>query len=160
HHLEMRVLLDLAGTVGMPANSRLFTEHRDWFILNPDNQPYHGWLELLGLDTNLPAVQDYFADFARSYVDRFGIDGYRCDSATASPPKFFARIRAAIQQAKPDAVLIAEGSTPADFETTFDAAYDFQFRALPPQLLKDPTSVTGVVRELEHWRTRFPEGAL
>lgn len=99
HRRGMRVILDLAGTIGVPLESKLLGEHPDWFILGGDNKLYRSWT----------------------------VDGYRCDMAMALPYALFEKIRQAIQQLKPEAILIAEGSTPIDHETAFDVTYDFPF---------------------------------
>jgi hypothetical protein len=159
HGLGIRVILDLV-TIGVAAQSRLVSEHRDWFILSPDNELYHSWMEMLGLDPNLPAVQDYYAEVARYYMERAGIDGYRCDAAAASPYHLFAKIRTAIQKVKPDAIMLAEESAPVDYETAFDTTYDFEFCRLVPEIMKDPKSAGQGIRDLEHARNLFPPGAL
>jgi glycosidase len=168
HSLGIRVILDLAGTIGVPLQSRLVGEHRDWFILSGDkggdnrgdNALYTAWVNLLGLDTNLNAVQDYFAEFARYYVERVGVDGYRCDAASASPPQLFARIRAAIHAVKPDAIMIAEEHAPFDFETAFDATYDFTFMKFLTSIAANPRVAARSVSEMERERSLFPPGAL
>jgi glycosidase len=136
HNHGMRVLLDFAGTVGVPPDATILQQHPDWLILNENNSAYYSWTWpncdfiatslnacLRGIDTNRPDVQDYFVQVAKYYVQTFNIDGYRCDSAYASPYEMFEKIRAAIQAVKPDAVLIGEEPTdqPIYHETAFDA---------------------------------------
>jgi glycosidase len=114
---------------------------------------------MLGLDTNLPAVQNYFADVARYYVEKVGIDGWRNDSAAASPYHLFAKVRAAIQKVKPDAIMLAEESAAVDFETAFDMTYDFKFQTLLSKILDNPLAAAGGIRDVEASRSRFPAGA-
>ena len=160
HRHRMKVLLDLAGTIGVPLESRLVREHPGWFILNIDGTLYRSWGDLFGLDTNLSEVQQYFADFARYYVERFDVDGYRCDAAIASPYEMFEGIRRAIQQIKPDTALIAEESAPFDHETAFDVTYDFTFRELVSLFLSNPHDVAKTIRRLSAQRDSLPPGAL
>ena len=44
HQRRMKVILDLAGTIGVPKKSRLVREHPEWFILNPSNTLYVSWM--------------------------------------------------------------------------------------------------------------------
>jgi glycosidase len=143
HNHGMRVLLDFAGTVGVPPDAKILQQHPDWLVLNENNSAYYSWTWpncdfiaislnacLRGIDANRPDVQDYFVQVAKYYVQMFNIDGYRCDSAYASPYDMFEKIRAAIQAVKPDAVLI--GEEPADqpiyHETALDATqWDYRF---------------------------------
>jgi len=129
HDHGMRVLLDFAGTIGVPPDATILQQHPDWLILNENNSAYYSWTWpncddtcLRGIDTNRPDVQDYFVQVAKYYVQMFDIDGYRCDSADASPYEMFEKIRAAIQAVKTDAVLI--GEEPADQPIYHEAALD------------------------------------
>jgi cyclomaltodextrinase len=160
HRRGMRVIFDLAGTVGVPLESRLVREHPDWFILGGDNTRYCSWVDLYGLDTNRPDVQQYFIDFAKYHVERFDIDGYRCDMAMASPYEMYEKIRHAIQQIKPEAILIAEDTAPIDHETAFDGNHDFPFLNRISSLLSDPHEAGRTVRWLEAQRDSYPPGAL
>ncbi len=160
HRSGMKVIFDLAGTVGVPLESRLIREHPEWFILGGDNTRYRSWMELYGLDTNHPDVQQYFIEFAKYNVERFDIDGYRCDMPMVSPYEMYERIRHAIQQIKPEAILIAEDTAPIDNETAFDATYDFPFLSRISSLLSDPHDADKTVRWLEAKRDWYPPGAL
>ena len=160
HRCGMKVIFDLAGTVGVPLESRLVSEHPEWFILGGDNARYRGWVDLYGLDTNRPDVQQYFVEFAKYHVERFDIDGYRCDMAMASPYEMYEKIRAAIQQIKPEAILIAEDTAPIDHETAFDGNHDFPFLSRISSLLSDPHEAGRAVRWLEAQRDFYPPGAL
>lgn len=160
HRRGMKVILDLAGTLGVPAASRLVKEHPEWFIRGGDNRLYRSWMDLYGLDVNRPDVQQYFIEVANHYIERLNIDGYRCDSAMALPCALFQEIRHAIQQIRPEAILIAEGSAPIDHETAFDATYDFPFLDRISSLFSNPHDAGKTVRWLEAQRDFYPPGAL
>jgi glycosidase len=169
HNHGMRVLLDFAGTIGVPPDAIILQQHPDWLILNENNSAYYSWTWpncgntcLRGIDTNRPDVQDYFVQVAKYYVQMFNIDGYRCDSAYASPYEMFEKIRAAIQAVKPDAVLI--GEEPADqpiyHETAFDATqWDYRFSTYASSL---PNSISA--NKTASWLNgeidSYPPGAL
>jgi len=169
HNHGMRVLLDFAGTIGVPPDATILQQHPDWLILNENNSPYYSWTWpncddtcLRGIDTNRPDVQDYFVQVAKYYVQMFDIDGYRCDSAYASPYEMFEKIRAAIQAVKPDAVLI--GEEPADqpiyHETAFDAIqWDFRFSTFAASL-PNSMSANKTAAWLNGEIDSFPPGAL
>ena len=97
HRRNMKVILDLAGTIGISPRSDLVLQHPEWFVLNENDSIHYSWGPwLLGLDTNRPDVQQYFVDVAKHYVERFDVDGYRCDSARVPPYEMFEKIRVAI----------------------------------------------------------------
>jgi len=169
HDHGMRVLLDFAGTIGVPPGATILQQHPDWLILNENNSAYYGWTWpncdhtcLRGIDTNRPDVQDYFVQVAKYYVQTFDVDGYRCDAAYASPYDMFEKIRAAIQAVKPDAVLI--GEEPADqpiyHETAFDVTiWDYRFSnfalSLPNSMSANKTA-SWLIGEIDP----YPPGAL
>lgn len=160
HRHNMKVILDLAGTIGVPPESKLVTEHPEWFVLNESNNFHYSWPGLVGLDTNRLDVQQYFVGVARYYVGKFGVDGYRCDSVGASPYEMFEKIRTAIQQIKPDAIMIAEGEGPIYHETAFDATYDFRFINLTLSLWSNPNNASKVAWWLKDEMDSYPPGAL
>jgi glycosidase len=157
----MRVLLDFAGTNGVPPDATILQQHPDWLVLNENNSAYYSWGPLHGIDTNRPDVQDYFVQVAKYYVQMFNIDGYRCDSAFASPYEMFEKIRAAIQAVKPDAVLIGEVSPdqPIYHETVFDATYDFGFPTFASSL-PDSMSANKTASWLKWEIDSYPPGTL
>lgn len=169
HNHGMRVLLDFPGTIGVPPDATILQEHPDWLILNENNSAYYSWTWykcddtcLRGIDTNRPDVQDYFVQVAKYYVQMFNIDGYRCDSAYASPYEMFEKIRAAIQAVKPDAVLI--GEEPADqpiyHETALDATqWDFRFSTFASSL-PNSMSANKTASWLNGEIDSYPPGAL
>jgi cyclomaltodextrinase len=165
HRQNMKVILDLAGTIGVPSRSELVVEHPEWFVLNENNSYYYGWREtpmegMLGLDTNRPDVQQYFVEVAKYYVRNFEVDGYRCDCAFASPYEMFEKIRTAIEQIKPDAILIAEGEGPIYHETAFDATYDFRFLDFTSSLWSNPNSAGEAAWWLKGEVDSYPASAL
>jgi cyclomaltodextrinase len=162
HQYNMKVILDLAGTIGVPPESKLFVEHPEWFVLDENNSYYYSWPSgnMLGLDTNRPDVQQYFVEVAQYYVRVFDVDGYRCDSADASPNEMFEKIRTAIEQIKPDAIMIAEGDEPIYHETAFDATYDFRFLNFTSSLWSNPNSASKAAWWLKTEIDSYPAGAL
>jgi cyclomaltodextrinase len=161
HRRGMRVILDLAGTIGVPFESELRSEHPEWFILGGFGQLYHSWGDLCGLDQNRPDVQQYFVEVAAHYVEQCDIDGYRCDSAMTSPYIMYQKIWEAILRIKPDAMLLAEDQiSPIGLETAFDAAYDFVFLDRITSMISDPHEAAGTARWLEAQRASYPPGAL
>ena len=159
HRRGMKVILDLVAS-GVPLESKLVREHPQWFIHGGDDKLYRSWMDLYGLDTNHPDVQQYFADFAKYYVARLDVDGYRCDLAMMMHYEMFEKIRNAIRQIKPDAILIAEGNAPVDHETAFDATYDFPFLERISLLISSPHNAGITVRWLETQSGFYPPGAL
>ena len=75
------------------------------------------------------------------WIDRMGIDGFRCDVAGGVPMDFWAEARVALRAAKPDLFLLAEAEDPK-FHTAFDMTYGWEWHHLLNAIAqgKRPTS--------------------
>lgn len=88
---------------------------------------YLDWHDLPNLDYGHPEVQAMALDALASWVDRFGVDGYRLDAIWGvhrRSPEFLPRIRAHLG---PDVLLLAEASARDGVWAGhgFDVAYDW-----------------------------------
>jgi glycosidase len=91
---------------------------------------YFTWQSLPNLNYDDPRVRAMATDAALHWLDRLGHDGYRLDAAWGiqrRTPGFWAAWTATVRTAKPDVLLLAEGSaTQAVWATAgFDLAYDW-----------------------------------
>lgn len=92
--------------------------YKDWFHISFDGNSsyndgfwYEGWeghFELVKLNLQNPAVVDYLLDCVRFWVNEFDIDGLRLDVAYSLDHHFMRRLRAFVQELKPDFALIGE----------------------------------------------------
>ncbi|MGQ0636948.1 MAG: alpha-amylase family glycosyl hydrolase [Planctomycetaceae bacterium] len=152
HRRKIKVLLDFVTSITYDGTD-IMQKHPDWVLKGKDGerQRYHpmpmfGW----ALDCTNPEVIDYFSKLARHYVEKFDIDGWRVDSPTNnydsdkvagdhSRLALLRSMRKAINEAKKDALLIAEISGPTvlfgkpddTLEPLFDemceASYDYVY---------------------------------
>lgn len=92
--------------------------YKDWFHINFDGNScyndgfwYEGWeghYELVKLNLKNPVVVDHLLDCVKFWVDEFDIDGLRLDVAYSLDRGFIQRLRAFVQELKPDFALIGE----------------------------------------------------
>lgn len=88
--------------------------YSDWYSFHPWPEDYDAWW---GIRT-LPAVNESSPSYGRFIIDgehsvvrrwlRAGASGWRLDVADELPDEFIARLRTAMEETKPDSVLIAE----------------------------------------------------
>lgn len=91
---------------------------------------YYFWKDLVNLDYNNSAVQEWITKICRYWVEQFDIDGYRFDAVwgpNVRNPQFMKKLCAELKSLKPDIFLLAEdkAADPAVFELGYDAAYDW-----------------------------------
>lgn len=94
------------------------SSYKDWFYLNFNgNTPcndglwYEGWegnYDLVKLNLDNPAVQQYLLDSVGMWIDEFGIDGLRLDVAYMVNRNFLRQLRHYVDQKKEDFCLIGE----------------------------------------------------
>ncbi len=117
--------------------------YKDWFyeLTFPVRRPREGEIphyacfayekKMPKLNTANPAVQEYFADVCRYWIEKFGVDGWRLDVANEIDRNFWRTFRQAAKEANPQAVLI--GEVWENSETwlrgdAFDSTMNYDFR--------------------------------
>ena len=93
----------------------------DWFFINRDDfakddftvadgrfYTFSFWSPMPKLNTNCPAVQNYFTELCLHWVGDFGIDGIRFDVGDEISHTFLRRLSAALKEKKPDVYLLGE----------------------------------------------------
>ncbi len=126
HRAGIRVVLDgVFNHVGRGffafrdlQEKREASPYRDWFRVNfGGDSPFHdgfwyeGWeghYELVKLNLENPAVQEYLMETIDFWFREFDIDGIRLDVAYLLPLWFIAMIKDRIRALKPDAFLLGE----------------------------------------------------
>lgn len=126
HSLNMEVWLDWV------ANHTAW-DH-DWVKSNVDYyaskdgvQPYapNGWEDVAQLDYNNPNMRLAMIDAMKYWVEKFDIDGYRCDAATFLPLNFWEQARQEVDNIK-KITWLNEGDKP-EYMTAFDYDYAWDF---------------------------------
>jgi glycosidase len=129
HELGMKVIIDwVANHTGW--DHRWTTEHPDFYKHNEQGEFYdsHGWDDVIDLDYGNAGMRMAMIDAMAFWVERFDIDGFRCDMAMLTPVDFWMEARALLDRRKP-LFWLAE-LDPWDNEAhmqVFDAAYTWKW---------------------------------
>jgi alpha-galactosidase len=71
---------DRLNEYGMKIQSKVALEHPDWFLLDKDgNRVQVSWWNSYLLCPALPQVRNYYKDFVRKAILKWGIDGFKID---------------------------------------------------------------------------------
>ena len=152
HALGLKVILDWV------ANHTAFdhhwtTEHKDWYTLRPDGTISRAidpggketdWSDVADLNYGNPAMRAAMIGEMKWWVERTGIDGFRCDVAGFVPKDFWAEVRAALDPVKPGMFFLAEWEDP-ELHKSFDATYGWELF----HLLNDVSQAKKGVNELD-----------
>ncbi len=130
HRLGMKVLLDWV------ANHTAFdhawiTAHPEWYvhradgtIVNARDNEGHDtdWTDVAELNYDDPAMRRAMLAAMRWWLERTGMDGFRCDVAGGVPMDFWVEARARLKAVQPGLFMLAEAEAPA-FHAAFDMTY-------------------------------------
>lgn len=133
HALGLGVLLDWVANHTAWDHSWV-TEHPDWYLKDAAGQLHsyvydngrelEYWTDVLGLDWARPEVAAAMGAALESWVERFDLDGFRCDVASLVPETFWADQRVRLGRRKA-LFWLAESADPALHARAFDATYDW-----------------------------------
>lgn len=120
------------------------SKYCDWFyrltfpVERPDSpEDYPGYAcfayerMMPKLNTENPAVRDYFCRVGRYWVEQYDIDGWRLDVASEVNDGFWRDFRKAVKEVRPDALLIGEVWESAGHwlrGDMFDSTMNYDFR--------------------------------
>jgi glycosidase len=147
HRQGMKVILDWVPN-HTAFDHPWITQHRDYYVLRADGSVSNArdneghetdWTDVAELNYDNPAMRRAMLDAMHWWIDRMGIDGFRCDVAGGVPNYFWADARRAIKSWRPDAFLLAEAESPA-LHAYFDMTYGWEFHHLLNDISKGKAS--------------------
>ena len=163
HGLGMKVIIDwVANHTGW--DHRWTTEHPEFYKQNSKGEFHdmHGWDDVIDLDYDNANMRMAMIDAMAFWVDRFDIDGFRCDMAMLTPVDFWMEARALLDRHKP-LFWLAE-LDPWDNEAhmqVFDAAYTWKWMHTAKEYLQPWHRNMGQLDSvLMHYRSLQPKTML
>ena len=92
HDLKMRVILDWVPD-HTAWDHPWIKNHPDWYLKGPDGKisipPGTNWNDVAALDYSNMALRSEMARQMRFWIDRYKVDGFRCDAADRLPIDFW-----------------------------------------------------------------------
>ena len=124
HALEMYVLLDLVYLHCGPT-CRLLTERPELFKRDERGNIATSFWHFPLFDLDKPETREYFKQNMIYFVEKFDVDGYRCDCGGAIPADLWRENIAALRAVKPGVIMLNEGTGNEQLEAGFDCDYGY-----------------------------------
>ena len=137
HSRGFRVILDWVANHTAPDHGWV-SAHPDYYERTADGSLVNArdnegrvtdWTDVVELDYRNAALRQAMIDEMRWWIDRMGIDGFRCDVAGGVPMDFWIEARAALEASHAGLFLLAEAEDPK-FHAAFDMTYGWELHRL------------------------------
>jgi cyclomaltodextrinase / maltogenic alpha-amylase / neopullulanase len=120
----------------------------------------HDWSDVAELNYENPKLRRYMTDMLKYWIREFDLDGFRCDVAEEVPTDFWEKVRAELDQIKPDIVMLAEGHKAELLVRAFDFDYSWPLHSTLTNVLQGRAPASDLRSEWEKEFSTWPRGAL
>ncbi len=187
HELGMHVILDIAANHtawdndwitahpdyytqinkdSLPWDKELMKKHPEYFkeiaklgITYPISPDVTDWWDTADLNYDSKELRHAMTDVFKFWVEKYGIDGYRCDVAGFVPTDFWENLRTSLDSIKP-IFMLAEAEEPAHHNRAFDASYAWEVHHILNKVAKGEDKISAIDNYLKRDAKRFPKDAV
>lgn len=141
HELGMKVILDWVGN-HTSWDNELIKTHPEWYKKDSTGKiipPVADWTDVAALDYSQPGLNEYMQNALAFYLEKVGIDGYRCDVAGMIPFTFWNSVVPQLKKIKP-IFMLAEDEGVAMHDSAFDMTYSWEMFHLMNDIYKGTKS--------------------
>jgi glycosidase len=131
HELGMYLIIDWVPNHSAWDNP-LVTTNPEWYAKDSLGKMYSpwDWTDVVQFDYKQRALRDYQIETMKYWLTETGIDGFRYDVAHQVPVDFWNEVRPALQQVKPDVLMLAEAEQRFLHEQSMDITYGWELHHL------------------------------
>jgi 1,4-alpha-glucan branching enzyme len=161
HSMGFKVILDWVTNHTAWDNSWV-SKHPDWYKKDASGKfvsPYD-WTDVVALDYNNQQMRLAMIDAMNYWVEKFDIDGFRCDMAGLVPLDFWEQARPALQQKKTLFMLAEDEENIALVKKAFDMNYDWKMHHLMSKVAKGGQAADTLLKLQRSLSQGFPEDAI
>lgn len=131
HRLRMALIIDWVAN-HTAWDHPWITAHPDWYVHGADGKisipKGTNWNDVAQLDYTKPVVWTAMTDAMRSWISRYDIDGFRCDTADWVRADFWKQAVTALRStSKRPILMLAEGYRADHYDSGFDLTYAWHF---------------------------------
>lgn len=142
HGLGMYVITDWVANHTSWDNP-LLAEHPEFYSKDRHGNfrsPHPEWSDVVDLDYNNHALREFMIHAMKFWVEKTGIDGFRCDMAKMVPLDFWQEARAELETIKP-LFMLAEADQHDLLNGAFDVLYNWNLYHVMNSIAREESSV-------------------
>ena len=162
HALGMHVLLDWVAN-HTARDARWITERpMDWYERDDKGValiPWD-WSDTAKLNYANHDVWRGQIEAMRYFVEKFAVDGFRCDMAMLVPIEFWQEVSRELHAIKPDIFMLAEAEEDNLFDGAFNMSYQWNIHHIMCDIAKGQRRVWDLRNAIHGERARYPREAM
>ncbi len=187
HELGMYVILDIAANHtawdntwikshpdyytrinkdSLPWNKEWMKQHPEYFkeitklgMTYPIDPSETDWWDTADLNYDSKELRNDMKNVFKFWIEKCGVDGYRCDVAGYVPTDFWENLRVSLDSIRP-IFMLAEAEEPALHKRAFDAGYAWEIHHMLNKIAKGEEKITDIDTYLAKDKKRFPKNAI
>lgn len=170
---DLKRLVDSAHRLGFKVIIDIVANHTSWdsvMMKFPDFYKHNAagdiiapepdWADVAALNYSNPKLREYMVAMLQYWIREFDLDGFRCDVAFGPPVSFWNEARAALDQIKPDIVMLAEAHTPELLQKAFNLDYSWPLHSDLTNVFEFGSAASTLPAEWAEERRIYPTGSL
>ena len=167
---DVKSLVDAAHEKGMKVILDWVANHTAWDNVWISSHPEYyakdasgniaataSWGDVAQLDYSNASTRAAMKDAMTYWVDRCGVDGFRCDYVEGVPHEFWKEAISELKGKNSEFFMLAETSQPSFYEDGFDMIYDWNFSGTLSNAFTGKSAV-GVISKSEDMLSKVADG--
>jgi len=157
HEQGMKLIIDWVANHSSPDNVWLDEGKKEYYTLDSTGnlQPTIGtdWWDVADLNYENKEMRSRMIDAMKFWVDKYGIDGFRCDVAGWVPIDFWKEMRVELDKVK-DLFFLAEAEEPLMHEA-FHMTYGWEFHHIMNKIAQGKEGKAAIIKYLEEQPNKY-----
>jgi glycosidase len=157
HEQGMKIIIDWVANHSSPDNVWVEEGKKEYYTLDSTGnlQPTIGtdWWDVADLNYESKEMRVRMIDAMKFWVEKYGIDGFRCDVAGWVPIDFWKEMRVELDKVK-DLFFLAEAEEPAMHEA-FHMTYAWEFHHIMNKIAQGKEGKAAIEKYLEEQREKY-----
>jgi glycosidase len=157
HGLGLKVMLDIVFYHCGPT-AVFIDEHPDFVKRKEDGSVKDGGWNFPELNFESEGLREYLWKNLEYWVEKFKVDGYRCDVSDSVPLDFWEAARTRLEKLNPEVIILSEGQRVEDQLSAFDMNYCFSGTGSIHNLFLQNNPVADFRKTWENMEAERPKG--